>query len=108
VRTIFLRAVFGFYSRKARDDGIEGGRTGCVNQVQRFGSTLNANLHFHALLLDGVYTAPDPFTAPSFHCATRITDAEVAKLLFAIRSRVHRLCRRRGLYGGGAGDRRSR
>jgi hypothetical protein len=99
VRTIFLRAVFGFYSRKARDDGIEGGRTGCVNQVQRFGSALNANLHFHALLLDGVYTAPDPFTAPSFHCATRITDAEVAKLLFAIRSRVLRLCRRRGLMG---------
>ena len=94
-----MRAIFGFYSRKARDAGIEGGRTGAVNQVQRFGSALNSNVHFHALVIDGVYSAPDPFTAPTFYQATRITDAEVAKLLFAIRSRVLRLFRRRGLMG---------
>jgi len=99
VRKTFLRAVFGFYSRKGRDADVEGGRTGGVNQVQRFGSALNANLHFHALILDGVYTAPDPLTAPTFHRATRISDVEVAKLLFTIRSRVLRLCRRRGLMG---------
>jgi len=99
VRKIFLRAVFRFYSRKARDDDIEGGRGGGVNQIQRFGSALNSNVHFHALLIDGVYFAPDPHTAPTFHRARRITDAEVAKLLFAIRSRVLRLFRRRGLMG---------
>jgi len=44
-----------------------------------------------------VYSAPDPLTPPTFHRARRITDAEVAKLLFTIRSRVLRLCRRRGL-----------
>jgi len=97
VRKVFLRAVFAFYSRRARADSIEGGRTAAVNQIQRFGSALNANLHFDALVLDGVYTAPDPFTAPTFHRATRVTDAEIAKLLFTIRSRVLRLCRRRGL-----------
>ena len=44
VRKVFLRAVFGFYSRKmAREEGIEGGRTGAVCQVQRFGSALNSN-----------------------------------------------------------------
>ncbi len=32
-------------------------------------------------------------------CCTRIVDAEVAKLLFTIRSRVLRLCHRRGLMG---------
>ncbi len=50
-------------------------------------------------MLDGVYTAPDAWSAPTFHHAARITDAEVAKLLFTIRSRVLRLCRRRGLMG---------
>jgi hypothetical protein len=99
VRRVFMRAIFRFYSRKAQSDSIEQGRTGGVNQIQRYGSALNANTHFHALILDGVYTAPDALSAPTFHAATRITDAEVAKLLFTIRSRVLRLCRRRGLLG---------
>jgi hypothetical protein len=99
VRRVFIRAVFGFYSRKAQADAIEHGRTGGVNQIQRYGSALNANTHFHALVLDGVYTAPDALSAPTFHPATRITDAEVAKLLFTIRSRVLRLCHLRGLMG---------
>ncbi len=97
VRKVFLRAVFGFYSRKASREGIEGGRTGAVAQLQRFGSALNCNLHIHALVLDGVYTAADPHTAPVFTSARAITGADVAKLLFTIRSRVLRLCHRRGL-----------
>ena len=97
VRRVFMRAVFGFYSGKAQADSIEHGRTGGVNQIQRYGSALNANTHFHALVLDGVYTAPDALSAPTFHPSTRITSTEVAKLLFTIRSRVLRLCRRRGL-----------
>ncbi|MCP3998838.1 MAG: hypothetical protein GY722_27765, partial [bacterium] len=94
-----MRAVFRFYSSKAQVDSIEHGRTGGVNQIQRYGSALNANTHFHALVLDGVYTAPDALSAPTFHPATRIADADVAKLLFTIRSRVLRLCHRRGLMG---------
>ena len=31
-------------------------RTGAVTLIQRFGSALNLNLHFHMLFLDGVYT----------------------------------------------------
>ena len=97
VRKVFLRAVFGFYARAAAEDDIEGGQGGAVNQIQRFGSALNANVHFHALALDGIYTAPDPFTPPVFHPARRITSAQVAALLFTVRSRILRLCRRRGL-----------
>lgn len=41
VRRIFLRAVFGFYQGRAASDGIQGGRTGAVNRIQRFGSSLN-------------------------------------------------------------------
>ena len=47
-------------ARRARalglDPGIHGFRTGAINVLQRFGGALNLNLHFHALVLDGVYT----------------------------------------------------
>lgn len=36
-----------------------------VNVVQRFGLALNLNVHFHALVLDGVYTAAPPGHARS-------------------------------------------
>ena len=31
-------------------------QTGAVTLIQRFGSALNLNIHFHMLILDGVYT----------------------------------------------------
>ena len=37
------------------------GQTGSITVVQRFGGALNLNVHFHALMLDGVY-AEDPKT----------------------------------------------
>jgi hypothetical protein len=33
------------------------GATGAVTLIQRFGSALNLNIHFHILFLDGVYTS---------------------------------------------------
>ena len=30
-------------------------KTGAVTLIQRFGSALNLNIHFHMLFLDGVY-----------------------------------------------------
>ena len=99
VRRVFLRAVFALYSKKAQIDGHVRGRTGAVNQIQRYGSALNCNTHFHALVLDGVYTSTGALAVPKFHPATRFTDAEVSQLLVGLRSRVLRLCRNRGLLG---------
>jgi len=48
--------------RKQAGDSIRytGVRCGSVSFVQRFGSALNLNPHFHVLMLDGVYaTAED-------------------------------------------------
>ena len=36
-----------------------GGATGAVTLVQRFGSALNLNVHFHMLFVDGVYLVGD-------------------------------------------------
>jgi len=46
--------------------------------AQRFGSALNLNLHFHALVLDGVYASASPFERPVFHPAEPLTDRDVA------------------------------
>ncbi len=97
VRAIFLRAVFSFYRERAAANGIPGGRTGAVNRIQRFGSALNLNVHFHALLLDGVYTAESPFSLPVFSAAPELQGSDVESIVRKIRTRVLRLVRRRGL-----------
>jgi hypothetical protein len=96
VRRVFLRAVFGFYRRRVRDEGLASGRTGAVNRIQRFGSALNLNVHFHALVLDGVYTAASPFASPVFHEASELCDDDVERLVETIHARVLRLLHRRG------------
>jgi hypothetical protein len=45
--------------------------------LQRAGGALNANLHFHTLVLDGVFTA-GPEGALTFHPASGPTAAEMA------------------------------
>jgi hypothetical protein len=55
VLQMFLRAVFAWQRRKARRIGAVDGRPGAVTFIQRFGSALNLNIHFHALLPDGVF-----------------------------------------------------
>src|SRR5215472_15411916 len=63
---------------------------------QRAGGALNANLHFHTLVLDGVFTEA-PGGALAFHPARGPSDAEVTAALTTIRHRVHRLLVRHGL-----------
>ena len=52
----FLRAVFASLRRRAREFyGVRNTKCGAVTFLQRFGGALNLNVHFHSLLLDGVY-----------------------------------------------------
>lgn len=83
----------------ARARGIAGGQTGMVTALQRAGGALNANLHFHTLVLDGVFTEA-PEGALTFHPAPGSSDAEVATALATIRHRVRRLLVRHGLEPG--------
>ena len=52
----FMRAVYRWLRGEAREKGEERAHCGAVIFVQRFGSDLRLNLHFHALVLDGVYS----------------------------------------------------
>jgi len=70
-----------------------------VTALQRAGGALNTNVHFHTLVLDGVFTEA-PGGALLFHPAPAPTDVEVAAALATIRQRVQRLLVRRGLEPG--------
>ncbi|HZE98256.1 MAG TPA: transposase [Planctomycetota bacterium] len=61
VLRIFVDEIFRDYRRRARPSRMRDALCGGVTAVQRFGGALNLNVHFHSLLLDGVYIR-DEFT----------------------------------------------
>ena len=56
-----LAEVFAWYRRRARRRGHHDAQFGAIVVIQRFGSALNLNVHFHVLVPDG-YFATDPKT----------------------------------------------
>ena len=96
------RAVLRVYTRVLLDVYARGGSGWTHRQRHRDaapGSGLNVNLHFHPLVLDGVFTEA-PGGALAFQPAPAPSDAEVAAALATIRQRVQRLLVRRGLEPG--------
>jgi hypothetical protein len=67
-----------------------------VTFVQRFGDALNLNVHFHSLMLDGVYAA-GPSGALRFHPLPPPDDAEVGRVAGQVARRIVRLLERSGL-----------
>jgi hypothetical protein len=96
VLTIYTRTLLSFERRRGRRRGIADGRSGTVTAIQRFGGGVQLNIHFHTLLLEGVF-APGADGTTRFHPAPPPTDREVARLLATIRTRILRLLRRRGV-----------
>jgi len=87
---VYARGLLAFYARAARSRGIRGGQTGTVTAIQRCASGLNLNVHFHTLVLDGVFIAAPP-DGLTFHRAPAPRHEEVAHVLTTIRRRVRRL-----------------
>ncbi len=64
--TLFLRALFAWQRRCARRQGIAKPLCGAVTCIQRFGSALNLNRHFHTLVPDGMFSEDSDGTV-QFH-----------------------------------------
>jgi hypothetical protein len=93
----FLRALFAELRRRARHKwAVRPEQCGAVTFIQRFGSAMNLNLHFHTLALDGVYTGrlsePGP---PRFLPLPPPSSDEVARVLAGTARRIHRLIEKR-------------
>lgn len=75
---------------------------GVVTLIQRFGSALNLNIHFHMLWLDGVYedTTERPQRKPRLHRTRAPTSAQLTELANTIAHRVCRHLSRRGWLEG--------
>ena len=89
----FLRAVFASLRRRARERyGVRRAKCGAVTFLQRFGGALNLNVHFHSLVLDGVYEVlPDSrgvrfleLAPPDTHEVLRVLADTVQRLTSAL------------------------
>lgn len=92
---IIYRAIATHLIHKAGFTKAEA-QTGSVTLIQRFGSALNLNVHFHMLFLDGVY-AENGRGQLCFHRVKAPTVAELNALVHTISHRVARFLERRGL-----------
>ncbi len=55
ILSVFIQGICTYQKRQAKKFGIKGARPGSVTFIQRFGSALNLNVHFHTLFAGGVY-----------------------------------------------------
>ena len=105
---LFLRAVESCLRACSPDAGSVA-RLGAVAFIHRFGSPLNAHLHFHCVVIDGVF-APAPTGGVVFHAAAGLDENAIAQVQAQVRRRLARAsscaaacCRRRtrGRWGNG-------
>ncbi|MFN9656738.1 MAG: transposase [Dolichospermum sp.] len=86
-----VQRVIGNWLADQADVGRASAQCGAVTLIQRFGSALNLNIHFHMLWLDGVY---EPVAArpdkPHLRRARAPTAAQRTALAAMI---AHRVCR---------------
>ena len=71
-------------------------QTGAVTLIQRFGSALNLNVHFHMLFIDGVYQEKHNGKL-RFHRVNAATNSELNTLVGTISQRVAGHLERQGL-----------
>lgn len=95
VLRIFVRRVFASVKRRARARwGIKDPQCGAVTFVQRFGGALNLNVHFHTLVMDGVF---DPAREMRFRHLPPPDEAEIESIVRTTAGGILRLLKRRGL-----------
>jgi hypothetical protein len=90
----FIAAITSDLRRRARRRKLRGRfQTGSFTVVQRFGSALGLNVHFHSLVLDGVYAA-QPDGGLLFHPLPAPTDEDVVRVARAVCRKVGRILAR--------------
>jgi hypothetical protein len=99
VHTIIRTTIGQYYVNQAVTRGHPRDKVhpGSVTFIQRFGSALNLNLHFHVIGLEGVYLdRTDQSLKPRFVPGEPPTDTDIAAVVQKISQRVIRKLRRLG------------
>jgi hypothetical protein len=93
---IFFESIRARYRKCAKTLGRTNVEAGAVTFVQRFGSSLNLNVHFHVVVLDGVFSrvdveksaSKDKNESATFHAMPPPTQEDLATLLAQVERRV--------------------
>ncbi len=89
-----MTAAFAVLRRCAAHEGVpEPWRCGGMTAIHRVGAALDANVHVHALVLDGVY-APRPAGPPCFHPLPAPRPPALRRMLAELRQAVAALVAR--------------
>jgi hypothetical protein len=93
VHSIVRTTIVQFYVNQAVKRGVkrQNVQLGSVSFIQRFGSSINLNLHFHVVFLEGVYLdRTEAGLKPRFLKVEPPCDADIAKVLQKISHQVIR------------------
>jgi Putative transposase/Transposase zinc-binding domain len=104
VHTIIRKTIAQYYVNQAVQGGVERPQVhpGSVTFIQRFGSALQLNLHFHVICLEGVYLdRTDQARTPRFLAVEPPSSTDVAEVVQKISRRVIRTLRRLGYLDAG-------
>jgi hypothetical protein len=89
---VFLAEVFKSYRSRARAEGAVEPACGAITFVQRFGSALNLNVHFHSVVPDGAFVRMDD-GAVRFMALAPPSKEVLEKVLRRIEARLTKLLR---------------
>jgi hypothetical protein len=93
---IFVESIAARYRAWAKRIAIDDPECGAVTQIQRFGSSVNLNVHFHVACLDGVFIRETAGRAV-FRPAPAPTRDELENIIRLVEHRVRAWLKRRGL-----------
>ncbi len=93
---IFVGEIFRDLRRRAGIRRAREGLPGAVTGVQRFGSSLNLNVHFHSLALDGLYVKDPGTGAWGFRRLPPPSKDDLDRVLSSARLKILRFLRRKG------------
>ncbi|MGA9524928.1 MAG: transposase zinc-binding domain-containing protein, partial [Myxococcaceae bacterium] len=92
VLNLFVRTLFNALRARARSLALPARACGAVSFIQRFGSALQLNVHFHVLVPEGLFDDDG-----TFHPLPPPEDVEVESLLATFLRRLVPLLERHGL-----------
>ena len=93
---IFIKAIESYQRIKAKRAGVHCKvKSGSITVVQRFGSALNLNIHFHTLVADGVFYKSG--NSYEFYRLSEPTKEELFAIAEKVKTKVEKLIQAMGL-----------
>jgi hypothetical protein len=104
VGRIFVQEIFRWQRERAGLSGLRSTASGAVSFPQRFGGSMNLNVHFHVVVPDGVFTATKGAARADFWRLPTPDRMDVETLTVNVEMRVVSWLRRRGFLNDDSSD----